>query len=145
MFKWVKKDPLVHWLVIILTPLFIILLIIVGLIIYGLIQLFDPNYEEFGSTIALYKTKDCVELENPSFSASESCFVYASSIGMYKNKPPSLYEGIQRVVRGVSGRFKGISFNPLDSSQWSCSVEGKIINNIQEKVQEKKIYKCWSK
>ena len=140
--RWIKKDPLIHLLAVILTPLFIGILIIAGIIIYGLIQIFDPNYEEFGPTIALYSTKECIELEKPHFSASETCLVYALSISMYKSNPPFLYEGIKKAVSGVSGRFNGLNFNPLDPSQWSCSVEGRIILNIQEKL-SKKTYKCW--
>lgn len=140
--KWIKKDPLVRLIAVILTPLFIGIVIIAGFFIYSLIQIFDPNYEEFGPTVALYNTKECVEIEKPYFSASEDCLIYARNISTYKNNPPSLYEGIKRVVSGVSGRFEGLDFNPLDPSQWNCSVEGRIINDIQEKL-SKKTYKCW--
>lgn len=142
MFKWIKKDPLVHWLAIILTPLFIILLIISGSIIYGVITIFDPNYEEFGPFITLYKSKDCAEPKKPQYG---NCLVYGYGPSIYKNNPPTLYQEIEIVTAGVKGRFEGIDFNPLNASQWECSVDGIIISNIQEKVQDKKTYKCWPK
>lgn len=139
--RWFKKDPLLHGILIFLTPVFIGLF--VSLFVYSFIQLFDPNYEEFGPVIALYKSRDCIELDKPYFSASENCLGYARSISMYKDNPPSLDEGIKIAVEGVAKRFERSNFNPLDPLQWSCSVEGRAISDIQEKVQDKKTYKCW--
>lgn len=144
MVSWFKKDPLLHGILILCGSILFAIVVIVSLFTYGLLRLFDPNYEEFGPTIALYKTKDCIEFEKPHFSSSEDCLVYVSNISMYKNNPPSLYEGIKRVVSGVSKRFEGLNFNPLDPLEWSCSVEGRVINDVQEKL-SKKTYKCWPK
>lgn len=142
MIKWFKKDPFLHGVFILCTPVFIGLLLIVGLFIYINIQLLDPNYVEFGPFITLYKSKDCAK---PEASQYGDCLVYGNGTGIYKNNPPTLYQEIKTVVAGVSERFKTINFNPLDPSQWECSVDGRIISNIQERVQVKKTYKCWPK
>lgn len=141
MIKWFKKAPLLHGLLILCTPLFIGLLVIVGLFIYGFVRLFDPNYVEFGPMIVLYKAKNCANPEDDSRYGDCSEYGYAPSI--YKNNPPTLYQEIKRVV--VSGRSENIDFNPSGSTQWECSVDGRIINDTQEKVQGKETYKCWPK
>lgn len=140
MLRWIKKDPLIHSLATIFASLFISILIIVGLIGYGFIQLFDPNYEEYGPSITLYKSKDCAEPENQQFG---SCLVYGYAPSIYKSNPPTLYQEIKTVIPGIKGKFEGISFDPLNPSQWECSVDGRIISDLQEKVQDKKTYKCW--
>lgn len=142
MFKWIKKDPLVRSLFLILTPLFIILCVIIGFSIYGIIKISDPNYKEFGPFITLYKSKDCAKPENPQYG---SCLVYGNGPSIYKNNPLTLYQEIEIVTAGVKGRFEGIDFNPLNASQWECSIDGRIISNLQEKVQDKRTYKCWPK
>lgn len=136
MLQWIKKYPFI--------PLFIGFLLVAGLIIYGIyITLFDPNYVEFGPIVAFFKAKNCAKPEKPEWSSGD-CLFYARSISIFKNNPPILSQAVKTAIKEVRGKFNELNFDPLDPSQWICSVDGKLID-LAEKIQYKKTYKCWPK
>lgn len=115
-------------------------------------------YNEFGMFIALYKSKDCVNIKTSALNSNDyvDCLIYghAVSAGLFNSK--TLYEGLNYVINVVPERdareplkYRGnlierLRIFPKDPSLWLCATDGKIIgDNKKEKIWLKGQYKCW--
>ncbi len=160
MISWFIRNPLLHGLILFLTIPAAFLTIIVFLI-YDLLILFNPNYEEFGPNVSLYKTQGCVDINKPVY-INKECFLAIGHEGMWKNNPQTLAKVVEDVANqndfihhpNLTQTFQLIFFPkplpaligyPKAGNQWICSKNGEIIpDNTTERVQAI-VYKCWPK
>ncbi|SRR5258708_703474 len=161
MLNWFKKDPLIHGLTLLFAIPAALILILIGLIIYEFLTLFNPNYEEFGPNVSLYKARECAQIDKQ-YSVGTECFLAIGHQGMWKNNPKTLAE----VVEDVANQYElhphpnlnelmsdliapkplpALINYPKKGNQWICSLKGSVVpDNKTHKVQAT-LYKCWPK
>ncbi len=163
MLNWFKKDPLLHVFFVLLTIPGIVLVLIIGFLIYGIFELFNPNYEEFGPKILLYKAQNCAEIDKPdNYWNSNQCYITIYHEGMWRNNPdplskivehaatqpeiknhPTLWEMISLLTSPK--RLPALEGYPQKGAQWVCSKNSQIIADITTEPALQAYYKCWPK
>lgn len=161
--NWFKKNPLIHGIILLSAIPAAILILVVSIYIYGFAIMFNPNYEEFGPRIALYKAQDCAEINTQSIRTSDCLLLGFYLESMWKNNPKTL----DKVVEGAanvkerddkqpiliqfisaiifSKRLPALEGYPEKGNQWICSKNGEIILYNTKELAGQTFYKCWPK
>ncbi len=129
-------------------------IIIITLLFFLSLFLFNEFflYKELGQLIALYKSKECVNINIPVYVGLEDCYIYTNAVGDNLLVPKNLNNALNEMINIIPKRdseyesIKNILKNfPKNPSEWICATNGKIVqNNDQEKILGKQ-YKCWPK
>ncbi len=157
--SWFKKDPLIHGIILLLTIPGVVMVLVIGFLLYGFVTLFDPNYEEFGPNVSLFKTQSCAFDDHPQ--VQNECQLAMGVGGMWKNNPGTLDTEVESVANQPDWskqttwlgtvletvdykRLPALNGYPKKGNQWTCSKNSQIIpDNTKERVQAKYPYKCW--
>lgn len=149
MISWLKKDPLIHGIIALLS---ILLILIISWVIHSVLQIYDPNFIEFGPQVVLYKAKNCAEIDKLSYSSSpsinNSCYITHWLDGMYKNDTKTLDKIVESAANEQEGLFKplpALNGYPKKGNEWNCSLDSRLIIDNSKEVVQPALYKCWPK
>lgn len=139
MINWLKKDLLVHGLILVMVPIFFGILFVIGIFVYAFRMMQDPNYVEFGPFISFYESRACASSSNGNCQS----FIGQAVTSIFKNNPPTLANSLGKIVKVEAKDY------PQNPYLWQCEVGGRIIEDNNEKLilkdQEQTNYKCWPK
>lgn len=147
MVNWFKKDPLIHGVIAFLLIPLILIFFITVFILYGFLELFNPNFIEYGPQVRLYKAKDCAEIDKGI--TDTSCFLAQWLEGMYRDSTKTLDKVVEAAANekeySIFKRLPILEGYPKKGKEWGCSVEGKLIPDNSVEIVQPVLYKCWPK
>lgn len=156
---WFRKDPLLHGIILLLAVPAIYLVIFFSLAAYWVAVGFNPNFEEYGPNIWLYKAQNCVHIERD-YTQPGDCPITTWQEGVWKNNPDRLDYVVSRAVNQeesprnpnliqfltifiVHKPLPALVGYPKNANQWICSKNGQIIPDLSQAPAPSGIYKCW--